>query len=107
MEFESWDLTSDHFRFLAPGGIVLPPHPMTKRSLLSLASKMFYPLGLISPFTVRAKVLFQKLWLKGVLWDDPLDSETKEKVATLEVRLVATESRGHTPMLRKWHPARV
>ena len=75
----SWDLTSDHFRFLAPGGIVLSPDPMTKRSLLSLASKMFDPLGLISPFTVRAKILFQELWLKGLLWDDPLDSEIKAK----------------------------
>ena len=79
VEFESWDLTSDHFRFLAPGGIVLSPDPMTKISLLSLASKMFDPLGLISPFTVRAKILFQELWLKGLLWDDPLDSEIKAK----------------------------
>ena len=89
MEFESseplkalgvsWDLTSDHFRFLAPGGIVLSPDPTTKRSLLSLASKMFDPLGLISPFTVRAKILFQELWLKGLLRDDPLDGEIKAK----------------------------
>ena len=71
--------TSDHFRFLAPGGIVLTPDPITKRSLLSLASKMFDPLGLISPFTVRAKIFFQELWLKGLLWDDPLDSEIKAK----------------------------
>ena len=55
----SWDFTSDLFRFLAPGGIVLSPDPMTKRSL---ASKMFAPLGLISLFTVRAKILFQELW---------------------------------------------
>ena len=75
----SRDLTSDHFRFVAPGGIFLSPDPMTKRSLLSLASKMFAPLGLISAFTVRAKILFQELWLKGLLWDDPLDSEVKAK----------------------------
>ena len=49
----SWDLTCDHFRFLAPGGIVLSPDPITKRSLLSLALKMFDPLGLISPLTVK------------------------------------------------------
>ena len=75
----SRDLTSDHFRFVAPGGIFLSPDPMTKRSLLSLAWKMFDPLGLISAFTVRAKMLFQELWLKGLLWDDPLDSEVKAK----------------------------
>ena len=75
----SWDLNSDHFRFLAPSGIISSHDPMSKRSLLSLASKMFVPLGLISPFTVRAKILFQELWLKGLQWDDPLDSDTKAK----------------------------
>ncbi|XP_068756894.1 uncharacterized protein [Montipora capricornis] len=75
----SWDLNSDHFRFLAPSGIISSHDPMSKRSLLSLASKMFDPLGLISPFTVRAKILFQELWLKGLQWDDPLDSDTKAK----------------------------
>ena len=53
--------------------------PMTKRSVLSLASKMFDPMGLISPFTVRGKILFQELWQKGLQWDDPLDCDTKEK----------------------------
>ncbi|XP_068717084.1 uncharacterized protein [Montipora capricornis] len=75
----SWDLNSDHFRFLAPSGIISSHDPMSKRSLLSLASKMFDPLGLISPFTVRAKILFQELWLKGLHWDDPLDSDIKAK----------------------------
>ena len=51
----SWDLNSDHFGFLAPSGIISFRNPMTKRSLLSLASKMFDPLRLITPFIVRAK----------------------------------------------------
>ena len=40
---------------------------------------MYNPLGLISPFTVRAKILFQELWLKGLHWDDPLDGDIKAK----------------------------
>ncbi|XP_068675644.1 uncharacterized protein [Montipora capricornis] len=52
---------------------------MSKRSVRSLASKIFDPLGLISPFTVRAKILLQELWLKGLQWDDPLDNDTKAK----------------------------
>jgi len=62
----SWDLNSNHFRFLAPSGIISSRNPMTKRSLLSLASKMFDTLGLIPPFMVRAKTLFQWLWLSGL-----------------------------------------
>ena len=47
----SWDMTSDYFRFLAPNGIISCHDPMTKRSVLNLASKMFDPMGLISPLT--------------------------------------------------------
>ena len=76
----SWDLTSDCFRFLAPDSIIAcHDDPMTKRSVLSLASKMFDPMGVISPLTVRAKILFQELWQKGLQWEGPLDSDTKEK----------------------------
>ena len=73
----SWDLISDCFRFNAPKESVSSHDPLTKRSLLSLASRMFDPIGLISPFTVRAKILFQELWRRGLEWDDPLDSDIK------------------------------
>ena len=35
----SWDLTSDCFRFLAPNDIISCHEPMTKRSVLCVASK--------------------------------------------------------------------
>ena len=73
----SWDLISDCFRFNAPKESVSSHDPLTKRSLLSLASRMFDPMGLISHFTVRAKILFQELWRRGLEWDDPLDSDIK------------------------------
>ncbi|XP_022795153.1 uncharacterized protein LOC111333799 [Stylophora pistillata] len=57
----SWDLNSDCFRFITPSESVFSHDPMTKRSLLSLASRTFGPMGLISPFTVRAKIFFQEL----------------------------------------------
>ena len=75
----SWDLISDCFRFITPNESVSSPDPMTKRSLLSLASRMFDPMGLISPFTVRAKILFQELWRRGLEWDDPLDSDIEQE----------------------------
>ncbi|XP_067045774.1 uncharacterized protein [Acropora muricata] len=28
------------------------------------------PIGLITPFTVRSKLLLQSLWTQGVVWDD-------------------------------------
>ena len=43
--------------------------PETKRSLLSLTSKVFDPMGLLAPFIVRAKILFQELWSRGLRYD--------------------------------------
>ena len=74
----SWDLISDCFSVQSLHQLKVF-HPMTKRSLLSLASRMFDPMGLISPFTVRTKILFQELWRRGLEWDDPLDSDIKQE----------------------------
>ncbi|KRZ04078.1 hypothetical protein T11_4559 [Trichinella zimbabwensis] len=44
----------------------------TKRQLLSLAAKVYDPLGYLAPFTVQAKIMFQSLWTLGLSWDSPL-----------------------------------
>jgi len=41
-----------------------------KRTILSLASSLFDPLGLISPIIIRAKVLLQEIWLLKLNWDE-------------------------------------
>ena len=51
----------------------------TKRKLASLAAKIFDPIGLIAPFTVRSKLLLQSLWTQGVGWDDEIPAETSMK----------------------------
>lgn len=45
---------------------------LTKRTVLQAAAKIFDPLGLLSPFTIRAKIGFQRLWKTDVTWDDSL-----------------------------------
>ncbi len=44
--------------------------PNTKRGILSTSSAVFDPLGLISPFVLKAKMLLQHLWEKGLEWDE-------------------------------------
>ena len=51
----------------------------TKRLILRAAASVFDPLGLISPFTVRAKVLLQKIWGLKIGWDDQLPDEIVKK----------------------------
>jgi hypothetical protein len=46
--------------------------PVTKRSLLKLTAKIFDPLGLLSPFTIRLKTMFQILCCDKIDWDEEL-----------------------------------
>ena len=48
----------------------------TKRNAVSLATRFFDPLGVLSPITIRFKMLFQQLCREGVGWDEPLKGES-------------------------------
>ena len=50
----------------------------TKRSLLSETAKVYDPLGMISPFIVGPKILFQRTWQLELGWDEPLPDEIKK-----------------------------
>jgi hypothetical protein len=49
----------------------------TKRSVLKKVAALFDPLGFLAPFTVRAKMILQKMWMSGLGWDEALDTELK------------------------------
>lgn len=67
-----WNPADDSFTFkLSLPDIALPA---TKRNILSDISRLFDPLGWVSPIIIRAKILMQAIWLKGVGWDDALDT---------------------------------
>ncbi|XP_052237671.1 uncharacterized protein LOC127848982 [Dreissena polymorpha] len=51
-------------------------HKLTKRDILRYSSQIYDPLGLLSPVTVRAKLLLQKL--DKVHWDVPLTLDVQE-----------------------------
>lgn len=52
---------------------------ITKRSILARSSQIFDPLGLISPFVIRAKMIFQKLWEANLGWDDEVSSLVRQE----------------------------
>ena len=68
-----WNSKTDEFLFCFSELITymneLPP---TRRSILKVSAKIFDPLGLISPFVIRLKVLFQTLCAQRQDWDEPL-----------------------------------
>ena len=57
----SWNTEDDVFFFELSNRILNNDDPETKRSLLGLTSKVFDPMGLLAPFIIRAKFLFQEL----------------------------------------------
>ena len=68
--------TEDYvFFFELSNRILNNDDPETKRSLLSLTSKVFDPMGLSTLFIIRAKILFLELWSGGLQWDDKLPDD--------------------------------
>ena len=49
--------------------------PVNKRSVLKLTAKIVDPLGFLSPFVIRLKILFQVLCTEKLDWDQPLREE--------------------------------
>ena len=51
---------------------------VSKRSVLSLSSKVYDPLGFVEPVTVKAKIMMQELWKHNLTWDKELPDSFKE-----------------------------
>ena len=66
-----WDTSSDYLTFATN----MKPKPLTKRGLLSGLSSVFDPLGMASPYILKARVLVQELCRRGVGWDDPIPTD--------------------------------
>ncbi|XP_055850362.1 uncharacterized protein LOC129914935 [Episyrphus balteatus] len=47
----------------------------TKRQILSESSRIFDPIGFLTPVVIGIKILFQELWRKKYKWDDVISSE--------------------------------
>ena len=68
-----WDTQSDKLAVTDPDVNT----PTTRRELISAISKVFDPLGVLSPWLIRGKSLVQSTWLelKSTSWDYHLSSD--------------------------------
>lgn len=62
-----WDTHSDQLMLPSLG---TTQNPLTKRTIVREVAKIFDPLGLICPVTVRGKIFIQKLWKSNLAWDE-------------------------------------
>ncbi|KAB0790062.1 hypothetical protein PPYR_15618, partial [Photinus pyralis] len=51
---------------------------LTKRNILRAISKIFDPLGLVSPVVISAKILIQGLWALQLGWDEEISENVGE-----------------------------
>ena len=68
-----WDRCSDEILFSFNHLNALAVEIPTKRELLTFMASVYDPLGLINPFIVKLKTLFQKVCLSKLAWDCKLN----------------------------------
>ena len=52
----------------------------TQSKIFSLVCSIFDPLGILSPLTIRFKILLQEIWTLGKKWDEPLPVQIKRRL---------------------------
>ena len=71
-----WDVNEDMFQFDFRDLVTFAKSlPSTKRSILRASAKIFDPLGILSPFVIGTKILFQTLCKCRVDWDAHLEGD--------------------------------
>ena len=65
--------------------------PQTKRQILSEVTRIFDPLGLLSPIVIQLKSFIQALWLDNLSWDQPLNHNLLQQYKHLSRDLKSVE----------------
>ena len=73
-----WLAEEDVFTFKSK--VIEEEFKPTKRNVLKKISTLFDPLGFLSPFIIRAKMIMQEMWIAGTGWDDLLSDELTRKI---------------------------
>ncbi|XP_045456869.1 uncharacterized protein LOC123666892 [Melitaea cinxia] len=81
----SWDPQQDQFTFTSKLDF-MTKNP-TKRILLSNISKLFDPLGWLSPISTKIKLLFQQVWQLQLKWDEPLPENILKEWESMKIDL--------------------
>ncbi|XP_074657128.1 uncharacterized protein LOC141910296 [Tubulanus polymorphus] len=74
-----WDSENDNLRLLPVTFSSIHQDSLTKRMILSDSSKVYDPIGFISPLLINAKALLQDIWRRSLVWDDPVPKDIKDR----------------------------
>ena len=70
-----WNTEEDNIGF----EVRLKEKPHIKRSMLSVVSSVYDPLGLVSPFILEGRQIVQKLCFSKFNWDEPINEDVKQQ----------------------------
>ena len=87
-----WNPKKDTLQFPRKAIVIPPDVKFTKRQVLSSASSIFDPIGLISPVLVPAKKFISSLWDKGFDWDAVLPEELQQQYNRIAKEIEAASS---------------
>lgn len=65
----AWLPVDDELRFTIDMSKLSNKPQITKRQLLSDASKLYNPCGLLSSIIIKTKLFMEEIWKSGVDWD--------------------------------------
>ncbi|XP_022167535.1 uncharacterized protein LOC111031762, partial [Myzus persicae] len=72
-----WQPSTDTFHFEL--GECTPAVKITKRTLLSEISRIYDPVGFISPVLIKGKIFIQQLWALKLNWDTILPDDLQQR----------------------------
>ena len=74
----SWDYTNDKL-LVKLGEIVDQVSDVTKRDVLRIIAKIYDPLGLCGPVTIKGKMIFQEFCRRNITWDEKSPDDLLEQ----------------------------
>ena len=87
-----WCVTTDHFILdVSEVGRQARNFSPTKRYIVSLAGRIYDPLGFLSPVVIQLKSLFQELCKLKLEWDEPLTGAPLRKWESILTDLQADQ----------------
>lgn len=103
----NWEPEVDQLSFIHRQICAVPE--TTKRTILQQTSRVYDPLGMLTPVTVRAKIIIQDLWKKKLDWDTPLPPEVRDQwmniAQDLNIAMTCTFPRQYFPEQQIADPA--